>query len=374
MSWVYGAFYVDLIFIILIFIFQQQRETAFAEFGIIRNNTYSKFLGFLFFIPITFVAGARTFFIDTADYIGMYQDVGTDFHNINFQHFGSVEHGYLYFTCLLNRISTDPQLLFFVTAIIINYCFIKFIYENCDDAPFALLIFLCQTWTSTMNGLRQYLVAAILCIAWSIWVKKEQNIKNDAYMILIIIGLSFFHRSVLICIVVMLIARGKFFNLGTFIILVGTLALYFIPGVYSFLFETVFASDDYSVYEEVTGTMGIMRFLVCCVPIFFMIVSYFSNREELMDPNNRTNWIMNMCVFDFCCSVLALKMVFFARLGIYFSIFNIVIIPTLINRGIKGNLKTTIKVTGYLMYLFYFFYQMKAYGGYMERFTLFFQQ
>lgn len=369
-QWVYFAFYIDMVVMLLVGIFRSRLPQPINEKGLVKEYRYSKILGFAFYLPITIIAACRTYFIDTADYVLMYEHTLPDFSTIHDGMTGDIETGFLYFMALLNRITSDPQILFIISSIIINYCFIKFIYDNCVDVPFALMIFLCQTWTDSMNGLRQFLVAGIVCIAWNKWAKSERKILNDLLFVALIVLCMQFHKSVLICAVIFLITRGKLFNIGTIVSIVGTIALYAIPSVYRFLFEIVFASDSYSEYETTNSGMSVMRLLVCAVPLIFIILQYYINREDAENPHDITNWMMNIAIFSFCCSLLAMKMVYFSRLSIYFDMFNIVLIPNLIDKAIKNNVKVVIKIAAFILYTVFFLYQMKAYGGYMKAFDL----
>lgn len=366
-QWVYFAFYIDMVVMLLVGIFRSRLPQPINEKGLIKEYRYSKILGFAFFLPITIIAACRTSFIDTGDYILMYNYTAPDFSTVHDGKVGNIETGFIYFMAILNRITSDPQILFIISSIVINACFIKFIYNNCIDVPFGLMIFLCQIWTDSMNGLRQFIVAGIVCLAWESWAKKERTIKNDLALIAIVLLCMQFHKSVLICAVIFLITRGKLFNIGTIASIVGTIALYAIPSVYRFLFETVFASDSYSEYETTNSGMSVMRLLVCAVPLIFIILQYYVNRDDAENPHDITNWMMNIAIFSFCCSVLAMKMVYFARLTIYLNLFNIVLIPNLIHKTIKGNMKVVIKIAAFFLYVVYFFYQMDAYGGYMSK-------
>lgn len=372
-QWVYAAFYFDLLIILMIRAFQMNNQTVINDHGLIKTKSFSKLLAVVFIAPLAFIAGSRTSFIDTGDYIEMYKLVGSDLKNIDFSKFASnIEKGYLYFTCVLNKISSDPQLLFFVSSIIICSFFVVFVYSNCEDVPFGLLIFLCRMWTDSMNGLRQCLVAAILCYAWTIWAKSGRKVKNDIIFALFILLLATLHKSVLICLVVFLISRGNFLNIGTKIVIVATLVIFFIPGAYSLIFENMFF-DDYANYENDNGTMGIMRFCVNAVPFVLILILKLIEKDKLSFSDDINNWMMNICLFDFCCSVLALKMVFFARLSIYFGIFNAVMIPNLVHRIFKTKSSLIfVKIFAFSLYLIFFLYQMDAYGGYMQNIGLFF--
>ena len=365
-QWVYLTFYVDLFIVFMVSAFKRTYPATLNDHGLIKEYRYSKVLGLLFCVPITIISACRTAFIDTGDYVLMFNYTAPDFSTINDGVVGDVETGFIYFLAILKRITLDPQILFIVTSVWIYFAFVKFMYENCIDVPFALLIFLCRMWTDSMNGLRQYIVASVVCLVWTKWARSNKSLKNDLIMVLIIILCTQFHKSVLICAIIFLITRGKFFNIGTKISMLGTVALFTIPGLYNFLFDNLLASDNYSDYKDANAGMGIMRLLVNLVPVIFIIINRNKNKYDTENPDDITNWMMNISLFSVCCSVMAMKMVYFARLNIYFDIFNVVLIPNLIEKNIDGKIKLIIKPVAFCLYSIFFFYQMKAYGSYMS--------
>lgn len=374
MKWVYYAYFANIFIILLMEVGKRPQPIAINDRGLIKEYHYSKVLSFLFLIPITIVSASRTYFIDTIDYIRMYKAVGTDFASIDFEYFGNVEKGYLYFTAFLNRITDDPQLLFIVSTILIYVCFIIFAYDNSEDLPFSLLLFMCLEWTGTMNGMRQYMAASIVYIFWNYWSKSKQKWYNHLIMIAGIVLAMQFHKSAIICILVYFLARGNFFNLGMKILGVGTFAMFLFPPIYRYVFEVLLTDDTYSSYENVSEGMGIMRFIVGCVPIVLCIIYANVNKERVHDKCDINNWMMNMMLFSFYCSVLALKMVFFSRLGGYFGWYVIVMIPALIKKSFRPDVAKIIKMVAIIMYIIFFLYQMKALGGYMEKFAVCFDK
>lgn len=369
-QWVYAAFYTDIIMLLIIALFRMPLPELVNDHGLKKEYSYSKVLGFLFLIPITYISASRTYFIDTIDYMRMYKAVGSDFSAIDFEYFPTVEKGYLYFTCFLNKISSDPQILFIITSIVIYVSFIMFIYKNCCDVPFALMIFMCQSWTSTMNGMRQFFAAAVTYLAWNYWAYSDKKWKKHIVLILAVLIAMQFHKSAIIVLLVFYMCKGKLFNVKTIIVLLGSFVIFMFPFVYDFLFEVLLSESDYANYENVSNGMGLMRFLVGCVPIVLVLINKAMFKYENDDENDISNWMMNVVIFNFCCSLLSLKMVYFARLATYFGLFSGVMVPNIINKCFKGKSYLYIKVFAFFLYIIYFLYQMYAYGDYMKLFDL----
>lgn len=368
MQWLYGAFVLAL-FAIFIGFATQKRRFVHDDAGNHIKNIYSKALAFLYMLPLIFVSAFRHSFIDTNDYRYMYEVIGTNWNNVFNGKVPDVEKGYLFFTYILNLISKDSQLLIIVTTIIITICFVKFICLEAYDISFSLLLYLCQYWVDTMNGVRQILVAAIVCMVWKKWSQCSGMI-NNVLFIVTLIALSSFHKSILICIPVFLVARGELLNKGIVLCVLSALAMVAVPSLYHLVFSFLLRSSEYSDYISESASMGGMRFIVSCVP-FVLVWLYYSKiyRREAI-KNQKMIWMMNISVFNFCCDLLALKMVYFARIGLYFEVFNFILIPYLIDKCFTKQSAKFMKIIATLMYIVFFCYQIQAYGGYASGFKL----
>ena len=114
-NWFYSAFLVSLVFVILAenrvrFVLSTSPYFPIKS----KQRNYSCPFVFLFFAVLLFVVVCREGFVDTANYIEMYQQIGPHVKNAFNDTVPRVEEGYLFITALLNMISTDPQLLLIV--------------------------------------------------------------------------------------------------------------------------------------------------------------------------------------------------------------------------------------------------------------------
>lgn len=370
MYWLYGAYIISIILTLLIGLTKKSRINVN---GILEQKQYNIVMIFMYISTLTYVAACREHFWDTDDYRLMYEAVGNSFDNVFNDTTGHVEKGYLIFTAFLNKISHDSQFLIIVSSIFILFVTCFFLYKESTDLTISFLIFSSQIWMATMNGLRQYMVAATLWIVWIKWSNSERCRKNDLLFILSIVLMASFHKSVLICVPLFFCARGKLFNKKIITCIVVAILMFFISPVYNFVFDFLLGGTEYSNYVDTSATMGNSRFIFSCFPILLICLYYYIYIKNGKNESDKISLIMNLSCLNFIFNILALKMVYFARIGIYFGIFDLLVIPYCINKCFTEKSCKIIKILLFVLYAFFFYKQMIAYGSYATNFQLFYE-
>ena len=366
----YGAYIASIILILLIEITKKYKVT---ENEIPERQYYNPILVFIYICPLAYVAACRYRFWDTDDYRLMYEAVGKSFDNVFNNVTGHVEKGYLLFTALLNKINQDSQFLIIVSSIFIIFTICFFLYKESTDLPLSFVIFSSQIWMSTMNGLRQYMVAAALWLAWGMWAKSIRCKKNDLFFIFAIIMMATFHKSVLICIPLFFCARGKILNKKVLLCILAAIIMTVVSPIYNLLFNFLLGGTEYANYVDTTATMGVSRFIICCFPIMLIWLYYFIYLRNGENRSDKIIWIMNLSCINFAFNILALRMVYFARIGMYFTIFDLIVMPYCIDKCFTENSRKLMKVLLILFYVIFFYRQLLAYGGYATNFQLFYE-
>ena len=371
MYWLYGAYTIS---IVMIFLISTTKKTIVIKNKKIKKQYYNPILIFLYIFPLTYVAACRDKFWDTSDYRLMYMAVGESIENIFNNITGHVEKGYLFYTMILNKISRDSQLLIAVSSTFILFSICYFLYKESINVPISFLIFSSTMWMSTMNGLRQYMVIAALCLIWIKWTKGKQHKRKDLIFILALLLLTTFHKSILICIPMFLWARGKLLNKKILLCIICAILMVLIPPVYNLFFKFLLEGTEYKNYIDTNATMGILRFIISSFPIFLIWLYYCINlkvENNILDKKNI--WMMNLSCLGFAFNILALKMVYFARIGIYFSIFDLIVIPYCIEKCFTKESKKIIFILLFIFYMYFFYVQLGAYGSYVTNFQLFYE-
>lgn len=370
MNWLYGAYITSILLIILI---ELTKKYSINSKTLQKRKHYNPILVFVYICPLAYVAACRYRFWDTDDYRLMYEAVGESFENVFNNVTGNVEKGYLLFTALLNKISQDSQFLIVVSSVFIIFGICFFLYKESRDLSLSFVIFSSQIWMATMNGLRQYMVAAALWLVWRKWTQSVRCKKNDLLFIFSIILIATFHRSVLICIPLFFCARGKLLNKKVMFCIVIAVVMTVVSPIYNLLFEFLLGGTEYANYIYTNASMGISRFILCCFPIVLICIYHILYLKNGGDRSDKVIWMMNLSCINFAFNILALKMVYFARIGMYFTVFDLLVIPYCIDKCFTEKSRKLIKVFLLLFYVFFFYRQLLAYGSYATNFQLFYE-
>lgn len=368
MIWINGLFYFVAFTVVLLIGTKRvyQYENELGEVEVYTRN--SRFLIVLLTLSLIIVSGLRNNFIDTADYRYMYTVIGRNFENVFNGAVPRVETGYLLFTYLLNLINENSQFLLIVTSVITIYTTVRFITRESSDIAFSLWIFFCIDYINTMNGVRQVMAGAIAAVLWSRLYYTEYTKRKDFVYICGILLLATIHKSILICVPAIILSRKKFMSWATLGFIGGSALMLAIPGIYYSVLEGVLGGSSYTEFFETSASMGFARFVVKSIPMLLILMSNFRGFDFRME-SERTQWMLNIVVFNFCCSLLALRMVYFARLSIYFNFFDFVLMPYLLEKAF-GKESRMIKGVAFVLYAVYYFVQIKAFGGYISGFDL----
>lgn len=233
----------------------------------------------------------------------------------------------------------DPQWFLAFSSLFILTGIAVFIYYNCEEKesafwPVFFFITLAIIYPSTMNLLRQYCAIAILINVYEL-LKHGANRKKILISLLMILIAMGFHTSAIIPgIIIAFVSTQKNVKKSW---VWAILALQCIsPIVFPMILKIFFlVFPDYSLYllsghyqgEEVRlySVLMILLRTICCLVVLFNF-----------DPKNERNKdIYFMCVFNGIASVFMIlqsQTVMAQRLGYYFEIFIIFLIPKILNR------------------------------------------
>lgn len=372
MNWIYLAFLVSLVFAILSenrvrFVLSTSPSSPFHA----KHRNYSRPFVFLFFAVLLFVVACREGFIDTPDYIYMYKQIGPRIENVFNETVPRVEKGYLLITALLNMISTDPQILLITFGTITIFFFSLVIVRYSEKMSFSLILFVCNLWISCMNGLRQIFVASIISFLGALLISAKTTKRKIILFVALALLLSTIHTSILLVIPFYFMAKGKFLNKWVVAGYLFGLLLLMFPPLYEFAFKTFTSGTSYANMIDSESTMGALRLLISAAPVVLCLIYRFSQKNaEIADTDA---WMMNLMLFGFLFSLLSLKMVYFARMRMYFNIFSTITLPYVVNRLFSKKYRNVMIWIINFLYIAVFIYQLGAYGDEVTNFRLFFE-
>lgn len=334
--------------------------------GIYESRT-NLFMAIMAFSIIIFFAGMRSYVADTSAYINTFNQypLFSVAHDVIFDS-SAREPGFIVFSILIKTyISQDYQVWLFIIATISGICIMYPLYKYSCNYGISLFLFMasCQfTWM--FNGMRQFLVASILFACTPFILEK----KPIPYIIIVLI-LSTFHKSALIMIPAYFIVDSEPWSKRSMLFIACIILAMMFTSQFTGLLDTVVENSDYatSIGEfkgNDDGTSPI-RILVESIPIVIAFI-YRDRIKEKLTPIVKIS--INMSLISsgvYIISKIAKSGVLLGRLPIYFSLYNLLLLPWLINNTFEKNERRLINFFMIICYLGFFYYQMKiAWNGF----------
>ncbi|MDU4323839.1 EpsG family protein [uncultured Clostridium sp.] len=250
----------------------------------------------------------------------------------------------------LMQISTDPQILIFVVALVTNVLntimFNK--YRSYLELQFYIYI-ASGYYLVTMNGIRQCLAAAILFYCTPLIIKG----KFKTYALYVIL-ISTIHQSALVFIPAYFVVREEAWSKRMIQFMV--VALVCIIG-YQLISPLIFKALEDTTYGQygtsAEGGSSIMRTIVNAVPV----VLAFLKRKELKEAWPDKNVFVNMSIINLIFVALGMFNWIFNRFTLYLQLYNFVLIPYIIKNCMKGKERRLIYFCLVVCYFIFMYYE-----------------
>ncbi|MDU5920531.1 MAG: EpsG family protein [Clostridiales bacterium] len=323
------------------------------------------FMAVVTFAVIIFFAGMRTTVGDTTAYIKMFGDypLFQNAHDIIFDS-SAREPGFRLFSILIKTfISDNYNVWLSIIAVISGICVMYPIYKySCNFGVSAFLFMASCQFSWMFNGMRQFLVAAIIFSCTDLILKN----KTLLYIIIVCI-LSTIHKSAFILIPMYFIAQGEPWNKRT-ILFIGciVLAMLFTSKFTNLLTDVVEQTDYASSVNEFKATddgTNPIRILVESVPIILAFI-YRDNIKDKLTPIIKLSINMSLIASGlYIISKIAHSGILLGRLPIYFSMYNLIFLPWLLNNIFDKKEKDLIYFIMIICYFLFFYYQMVVTWG-----------
>ena len=331
----------------------------------IGNEVYEKrvnlFMAFVTFSVIIFFAGLRSGVADTWTYIDMFKEYPLWPDAYKFITDPSArEPGFRIFTVLIKTyISQDYQPWLFIIASISGICIMYPLYKYSCNYGMSVFLFMvsCQfTWL--LNGMRQFLVAAILFACTPLILNK----KPIPYIIIVLI-LSTFHKSALIMIPAYFIVDSEPWSKRTMLFIACIILAMVFTSQFTGLLDTVVENTDYASsmaeFKDTDDGTKPIRILVESIPIIIAFL-YKDRIKEKLTPIIKISINMSLIAIGvYIISKIARSGIMLGRLPIYFSLYNLILLPWLINNTFEKNERRIINFFMIICYLGFFYYQMQ---------------
>ena len=318
------------------------------------------FMAVVTFAVIVFFASARTHVADTTAYIKIFDDypLFQNAHDIIFDS-NAREPGFRLFSILVKTYISDNYTVWLsIIAVISGICVMLPLYKySCNFGVSAFLFMASCQFTWMFNGMRQFLVAAIIFSCTDLILKNKTLL-----YILIVCILSTIHKSALILIPMYFIAQGELGNKRT-VLFIGCiiLAMLFTSKFTNLLTDVVEQTDYASSVNEFKATddgTSPIRILVESIPIILTFL-YRNKIKDKLTPIIKLSINMSLIASGlYIISKIASSGILLGRLPIYFSMYNLILLPWLLRNIFEQREKDLIYYIMVLCYIVFFYYQM----------------
>ena len=220
---------------------------------------------------------------------------------------------------LLKRISDDPQVLIFTTALITNTLIVIVLYKYSRMLELSLYVYITGgLFLVSMNGIRQVLAAAIAFTALKYII--NGNLKR--YILIILIA-SLFHQSALVLLPIYFLVQFKAWSKATVALLIFSVVIVIGFEQFSSLLFSAIEDTQYGEYEEFAeGGASVLRVAVFGAPILLAYIG----KEKLREIFPQSDYIVNLCLIGLVFMIVSTQNWIFARFSIYFSLYQLLLV------------------------------------------------
>ncbi|WP_413307796.1 EpsG family protein [Bacillus sp. 1P10SD] len=305
----------------------------------------NKLLIFMTMLSLVLVAGLRNNIGDTFFYMHSYKIGNHDLSTMKMEG----DFGFNIYQALLYKLSEDPQLLVFTSALITNIFIVYVLYCFSKKIELSLFVYITSgVYIVTMNGIRQSLAAAIIFAATRYLL--NGNMKK---FFLVVLLASTIHQTALIFIPIYFIVRRDAWTKTTLIILgIGVIIAFGFNQFSSLLFSAIQDTQygHYSNFSE--GGANFLRAVVSGTPLLIA----FLGKEKLKKIWPKSDYIINLSLLGLVFMIIATKNWIFARFDIYFGLYSLILVSWLLNLFSKES-RNLVYYCILLLYTFYFYYE-----------------
>lgn len=256
-------------------------------------------------------------------------------------------------------VSDDYHQWFALFAVAESLAFVYILRRNAVSIFDCCYFFFCSTLYYNYFSMMRQWFAVTMIFAASHYIAEGKFLRFATVCLLV----AQFHSSALLVIPLYFAVRGRAWsakqNLLITCFVVGILfANPILGGLEEALDGTTY---DYAISEMASGSgSSFIRALIAIVPVWLA----YTYRDHVKNP--MINVCINMSVINFLLNVLAsfTSGLYVIRFSTYTSVYNLILYPYLLNVSIKGPKQKTIKCLFYVVYMAFYFYQMKYQGAF----------
>lgn len=315
-----------------------------------RNVCYPIFMIVSMLFPIV-TAGIRyNVGVDFNSYVDIYY---TTINSSILENIKTGELGYVFLNRASENIFNSPQGVFLFSSII-TICFLyAAIHDHDNKISFSLALFLYYTkfFPFSLNVMRQSIAMSIIFYSYKYIVNR--NFKRFLKFVIIA---ALFHTSAIIVIPFYFI-NGKKIKRSLFIKIISVFCCSLVVFNIDIILEKMGKFNvisKYSIYSEMVNKSNIsISSLLSQIIIIFLVIIFF---ERLIKKDERIELYFWLYIFGFIFNLAEIKVQYAGRIGMYFNILSIILIPYILsiikNKVIRNLFKCVIISYGFTLFIF----------------------
>lgn len=298
-------------------------------------------------VLLIIVSGLRNNIGDTIFYMHSYSITSFTWGGVDWKD----DFGFNLMQALLQLISPDPQILIFVTALVTNALIVYVLYSYSRLFEVSIYVFITSgLYTVSMNGIRQFMAAAIIFAA------TKYLLKGSFWKYaLVVLFASTIHQSALIMLPVYFVVRREAWTAATAVLVacavIGVVAYNELSSV---LFSAI-ENTQYGEYKEFSeGGANFIRVLVNVVPL---VIAWFG-RHQLREWFPNSDSIVNLSLINCIVMLISTQNWIFARFTIYFGLYQLILTTWVILMFRNKDRKLIYFALLFAYFLYYYYEQV----------------
>lgn len=321
---------------------------------------YKHFTSVAIIAALTYVAATRyERFIDTGAYIRGFMTTTADWDSVRDVLQGSdKDKGFSIAVVGLKALLGDHYRIYLgVVAGFCLLCVFSVYRKHSSNLFMTAFLFLASgeyvMWTH--NGMRQFIAVSMVFAATNLLLKKKYPL-----YIAVVLFASTFHASALVMLPVILVVQGKPWNFKAIAMLLAILVITSSSETLNSLLVGIMENSQYANdIETLMETEGanVFRVMVFSIP---PIIALFFRRQITHLNIPIINLAVNMSIVSMGVYIIAMftSGIYIARMPIYFSLYNYILLPWIIDRFFEKNSSKLIHLCVMACYMAYYYYQM----------------
>ena len=344
--------HLSILFVILaVSLIFERREKQYALGAVSRGHWFITIRTpwLIVFGYVAFLAAMRTGMNDTSAYVhsfGLLGDTWQEFlHQVS-----------------MAKLGTDwafGAVWFAMYAVAESLAFVYILRRNAVSIFDCCFFFFCSSLYYNYFSMMRQWFAVVMIFAASHYIAEGKFLRFAAVCLFV----GQFHSSALLVIPLYFVVRGRAWSVKqNLLIICAVVAILFANPILGGLEDALEGTTyDYAISAMASGTgSSIIRALIAFVPVW-MAYTY----QEPVN-NHMINVCINMSVINFLLNLLAsfTSGLYVIRFATYTSVYNLILYPYLLNVSIRGQTQKMIKCLFYVVYMAFYFYQMRYQGAF----------